>query len=353
MSISVPCPCGKTLVAPDTLAGRQARCAACGRVLDVPAPSEIPTLLSQTEVRRRTPLTPQELFERVGPTVVTVKLADGNGSGFFLRPDLVATNWHVVRGTHQAIVKLKDGRELPASVMRSFRDDDIAFLKVEGAGCPAVACGRSDGLKVGQAVHAIGAPRGFENTLTQGVVSAVDRVVEGRPFIQTDAPINPGNSGGPLFNEFAEVIGMNTWIVGGATGLGFSIPIDAILKRLDEATSVAPPAGARYCVVCGRMSSAPKYCEHCGSELATSAAPASPAPAAPAAGGRACPVCRKETSASTYCEHCGSALPAETAPAAPSAAPVAATAAPSACPACRRPLSGPTRYCPNCGTTVT
>lgn len=314
MTINVPCACGKTLVAPDSLAGKEARCSKCGAILLVPKPTvEIPVLESETEVRRRNPMTAQQIFELVGPTVVSVSVEDGVGSGFFVGPDTVATNWHVIRNAPKAIVRLSDTRELPATVALAFRDDDIAFLKVQQAGAVAARFGNPGALKVGQVVHAIGSPRGLDNTLTQGVISSVGRYVDGRQFIQTDAPINPGNSGGPLFNEFGEVVGMNTWIVGGAQGLGFSIPVDVLVARLDQARGVLSKGGEnRYCSVCGKTSNAARYCQHCGAQFQEdAAAPPEPRKAEAAAGPSpvGCSVCKRAVPAGTaYCPHCGSTI---------------------------------------------
>ena len=155
------------------------------------------------------------------------------GSGFIISTDgFVLTNAHVVESADEITVKLNDKREFKAMVIGSDKRTDIALLKIEATGLPAVKFGDTNKLKVGEWVIAIGSPFGFENTVTAGIVSAKGRSLPQEnfvPFIQTDAAVNPGNSGGPLFNMRGEVIGINSQIysrTGGFMGLSFAIPID-------------------------------------------------------------------------------------------------------------------------------
>ncbi|OGA69640.1 MAG: protease Do, partial [Betaproteobacteria bacterium RIFCSPLOWO2_12_FULL_68_20] len=132
-------------------------------------------------------------------------------------------------------VRFTDKREFKAKVIGSDRRTDIALIKIETSGLTAVKFGDPSRLKVGEWVVAIGAPFGFENTVTAGIVSAKGRSLPQEnfvPFIQTDVAINPGNSGGPLFNMKGEVVGINSQIysrTGGFMGLSFAIPIDVAL----------------------------------------------------------------------------------------------------------------------------
>jgi serine protease Do len=155
------------------------------------------------------------------------------GSGFIFSADgYVLTNAHVVEAADEITVKLNDKREFKAKIIGSDRRTDIALLKIEATGLPAVKFGDPNKLKVGEWVIAIGSPFGFENSVTAGIVSAKGRSLPQEnfvPFIQTDAAVNPGNSGGPLFNMRGEVIGINSQIysrTGGFMGLSFAIPID-------------------------------------------------------------------------------------------------------------------------------
>ena len=155
------------------------------------------------------------------------------GSGFVLWEDgYVITNAHVVKDAKEILVRLQDRRELPATLVGLDEASDIALLKVEAKGLPAVKIGDSHKLRVGEWVMAIGSPFGFDYSVTAGIVSAKGRSLfteQYVPFIQTDAAINPGNSGGPLFNLAGEVVGVNSQIysqTGGNSGIAFAIPID-------------------------------------------------------------------------------------------------------------------------------
>src|ERR1041384_8097707 len=148
------------------------------------------------------------------------------GSGFIISADgYILTNAHVVEGADEINVKFSDKRELKAKIIGADRRTDIALIKVEATGLPAVRFGDPSKLKVGEWVLAIGSPFGFENTVTAGIVSAKGRSLPQEslvPFIQTDVAINPGNSGGPLFNLRGEVVGINSQIysrTGGFMGL--------------------------------------------------------------------------------------------------------------------------------------
>ena len=160
----------------------------------------------------------------------------GEGSGFIIKSDgVIMTNAHVVNGATEVVVRMTDRREYTAKVIGVDTRSDIAIIKIEAKDLPVVKVGDSRGLKVGEWVLAIGAPFGFENSATAGIVSAKGRTLDSGyvPFIQTDVPINPGNSGGPLFNMKGEVVGVNSQIYsrsGGYQGVSFSIPIDVAIQ---------------------------------------------------------------------------------------------------------------------------
>jgi serine protease Do len=155
------------------------------------------------------------------------------GSGFIISSDgFVMTNAHVIEGADEVNVKLLDKREFRAKVIGADKRTDVALLKIDASGLPAVKLGDSNALKPGEWVVAIGSPFGFEHSVTAGIVSAKGRALPQEnyvPFIQTDVAINPGNSGGPLFNLRGEVVGINSQIFsrsGGFMGISFAIPID-------------------------------------------------------------------------------------------------------------------------------
>jgi serine protease Do len=162
-------------------------------------------------------------------------------SGFIISGDgTILTNAHVVGAATDVTVKLADRREFKAKVIGADELTDIAVLKIDARGLPAVKLGDPRSIRVGEWVLAIGSPFGLENTVTAGIVSATSRSLPDGiyvPFIQTDAAVNPGNSGGPLLNMNGEVIGINSQIyslTGGYLGLSFAIPIDVAAKVKDE-----------------------------------------------------------------------------------------------------------------------
>jgi serine protease Do len=163
----------------------------------------------------------------------------GVGSGFILTQDgYIMTNAHVVEGADEVMVTLTDRRELKAKIIGADRRTDVAVVKIEATGLPAVRMGDVNRLKVGEWVMAIGSPFGLDNTVTAGIVSAKQRDTgDYLSFIQTDVAINPGNSGGPLINMRGEVVGINSQIYsrsGGFMGISFAIPIDDATRVSDQ-----------------------------------------------------------------------------------------------------------------------
>ena len=175
----------------------------------------------------------------------------GVGSGFILSNDgFVMTNAHVVDGADEVLVTLTDRREFKARIIGADKRTDVALVKIDATGLPAVRIGDANKLKVGEWVIAIGSPFGLSNTVTAGIVSATKRDTgDFLPFIQTDVAINPGNSGGPLINMRGEVVGINSQIYsrsGGFMGISFAIPID-------EASRVSEALRASGRVIRGRI----------------------------------------------------------------------------------------------------
>lgn len=165
------------------------------------------------------------------------------GSGFIISPDgYVLTNHHVVDGADQVTVRLSDRREFKAKVVGSDEQSDVALLKINASGLPALRLGDSNQLKPGQWVVAIGSPFGLDHSVTAGIVSAVGRAnpyADQRyvPFIQTDVAINRGNSGGPLLDTRGQVVGINSQIFsnsGGYMGVSFAIPIDIAMSAVKQ-----------------------------------------------------------------------------------------------------------------------
>ena len=184
----------------------------------------------------------RQFFGSQIPNIPNQQVQRGFGSGFVVSSDgLILTNAHVVDGSDQVTVTLKDGRSFEGEVMGTDSLTDVAVIKIEAEELPAVTFADSEELQPGEWAIAIGNPLGLDNTVTTGIVSATGRsssqvgVSDKRvSFIQTDAAINPGNSGGPLLNAKGEVIGINTAIIQRAQGLGFAIPINTAQNIAEE-----------------------------------------------------------------------------------------------------------------------
>ncbi|OAM28808.1 DegQ family serine endoprotease [Eikenella sp. NML01-A-086] len=186
-----------------------------------------------------------EFFKRLQPNQADlVEPGDDEynfGSGFLISSDgYILTNTHVLSGMNSIKVVLNNRREYTARLVGSDTQTDIALLKIDAQGLPTVKIGDPKTLRVGEWVAAIGAPFGFDNSVTAGIVSAKGRSLPNEnytPFIQTDVAINPGNSGGPLFNLRGQVVGVNSQIYsqsGGFMGISFAIPIDVAMNVADQ-----------------------------------------------------------------------------------------------------------------------
>jgi serine protease Do len=176
-----------------------------------------------------------ELFRRILPPEGKRRdsLQSTFGCGFILSTDgLILTDSHLLDNASEIWVRLRDSRSFKAKILGRDALTDVALIKIDAAGLPIVRIGDPNKLEVGDWVLAIGAPFGFEHSVTQGIVSATGRALPDEyyvPFIQTDVSINPGNSGGPLFNMDGEVVAINSQIYtrsGGYMGISFAIPID-------------------------------------------------------------------------------------------------------------------------------
>ena len=164
----------------------------------------------------------------------------GMGSGVIVSPEgYLLTNHHVIEGATEIEVQLPDGRQASAKLIGSDAETDIALLKIDLPGLPVIALGDVRGLQVGDAVLAIGNPFNVGQTVTAGIVSALDRKQSDTPFqnfIQTDAAINPGNSGGALVDAAGNLVGINTAIYsasGGSLGIGFAVPVDTARQVME------------------------------------------------------------------------------------------------------------------------
>lgn len=168
----------------------------------------------------------------------------GSGSGIIFREDgYIVTNYHVIENATSVTVTLNDGTEYDARIVGSDSSSDLAVLKVEANGLPTAEFGDSDELQIGELVVAIGNPLGYENTVTDGIVSGLNRQLtnytDTMTLIQTNAAINSGNSGGALVNSKGEVVGINSakLVASNAEGMGFALSINEVKPILEELIS--------------------------------------------------------------------------------------------------------------------
>src|SRR5690242_18616067 len=181
-----------------------------------------------------------QFFGSEGPDSRSEFRRPGLGSGVIIdKRGLVLTNFHVVKGADEILIRLSDKREYRGQILGTDPKTDLALVKFQPDHELTVASlGNSDALQVGEWAIAIGNPFGLDQTVTVGVISATGRSDVGiatyENFIQTDASINPGNSGGPLVNLKGQVIGVNTAIVAAGQGIGFAIPINMVKRVVDQ-----------------------------------------------------------------------------------------------------------------------
>ena len=175
--------------------------------------------------------TPQQIAQKVFASTVLLVMEDTNGqplglgSGFFVKPNQVATNLHVVEGAARGYAKLVDQRTKHdiEGITAIDAKRDLVILKVSALGAPAVSLGDSDTVLVGETVYAVGNPHGLEGTFSQGIISSVRTVGEDK-LLQLTAPISPGSSGGPVLNGQGKVIGVSVATFRGGQNLNFAIP---------------------------------------------------------------------------------------------------------------------------------
>ena len=236
-----------------------------------------PNKIEPRPISSRGPLTNEEtstisIFEKSKKSVVfistkqrvrdfwtrnTFSVPSGTGSGLIWDAHgHLITNFHVIKGSSEATVRLEDGRDYKASLVGVSPSHDLAVLKITvlNQAPPPIPIGESEDLKVGQKVYAIGNPFGLDWTLTTGIVSALNRSLSTdggqniEHLIQTDAAINPGNSGGPLLDSAGRLIGINTAIFspsGASAGIGFAVPVDTInrvVPHLIQYKKYTPPS---------------------------------------------------------------------------------------------------------------
>ncbi|HSF39086.1 MAG TPA: trypsin-like peptidase domain-containing protein [Thermoanaerobaculia bacterium] len=188
-------------------------------------PDALPARVS--EGRDARPLSARDLAELATPSTVVLRNGGSLGSGFFVQPDLILTNAHVVAAEREPVeIVFSDGRELQGQVRSRDARLDIALVQVSSAAAEPLALGDSTELRTGDRVVFVGTPEGMDFTVHEGIVSHTARHVLGVAYLQIDANVNPGNSGGPVLDTTGRVVGIVTAKVNGAEGLGIALPIN-------------------------------------------------------------------------------------------------------------------------------
>lgn len=171
--------------------------------------------------------------ETVYESVFVIYSGNSFGSGFAVGENCIVTNAHVIDNDHNITVMTYGGSEYQAKVLGINDNEDIAILFVEDATFPYLQIADMEAMKTGDDIYAIGAPKGMAYTLTKGSISAKERMIGSRAYIQIDAAINEGNSGGPLLNDAGQVLGMNTLKMSDSEGIGLAIPVNRICDYLE------------------------------------------------------------------------------------------------------------------------
>jgi serine protease Do len=193
-------------------------------VPSTPEPAAAPTAAPPATVA---PLSARDLAKQSLPATVSLHCSDSMGSGFFVEPELVLTNAHVLCPVGERIqAVLSDGQRLTGETVRSNQAVDLALVRLPGARGKPLPLGDVGDLALGDRIMMIGSPMGLEFTVHEGLVSHLGRVVNGVAFIQLDAKVNPGNSGGPIIDEQGRVVGVITLKQAQAEGIGLAVPIN-------------------------------------------------------------------------------------------------------------------------------
>ena len=184
--------------------------------------------------------TPAEIAARSTPSVVSVRTGQSLGTGFVVSQDgLIATNLHVVAGNSDITVTLSDHREFQVvEIWNGDRQRDLVIMRIQAKKLPVIPLGDSDDIHPGDSIVAIGHPLGLEDTVSNGLVSAVRKLDKGLTVLQISAPIAPGSSGGPIFNDHGEVIGVATAIMLGGQNINFGVPVSYLKDLLKRPAAV-------------------------------------------------------------------------------------------------------------------
>jgi serine protease Do len=214
-----------------------------------------------------------DIIEFYKNIIVQIATPYSTGTGFFLKPEnLIVTNEHVVRSNREVIIYGNNFEKQLAKVLFTDPKHDLAFLQVPEMlnNMPEVKLGREKNIEQGDKVIAIGHPFGMKYSVTQGIVSNTIREKNDILYIYHDAALNPGNSGGPLIDSDGAIVGVNTFIIKSGNSVGFSLPVEYLIKTIKEFKEEGGKVGTR-CFSCSNLvfenGEKDKYCPHCGSKI--------------------------------------------------------------------------------------
>lgn len=211
------------------------------------------------------------MIRQFEPNIFKVSTAAGSGTGFYLKDkNIVVTNYHVVDSYKKVSIQDMHGTRYIAQVLLANPHEDVAFLRTqEMFDLPQLDL-HQEVLKQGDKIYVAGFPFGMPFTVTEGVVSASNQLMEGRSYIQTDAAINPGNSGGPMLNEAGKVVGITTCKFNNADNMGFGVPIGKLLDEFEALTMARADAFNLVCDSCSSLIfDESEYCNNCGQHIDT------------------------------------------------------------------------------------
>lgn len=210
---------------------------------------------------------------QVSQLIFKINTSNGSGSAFYLKQyNLFVTNFHVVQGSKTVAIENKNHERFIGHVIMVDANEDIALVKAEADFSILSEAGFSSlsQLSVRDEVYVLGFPYGMPYTETRGIISSPRQLMNGKYYIQTDAPVNPGNSGGPLVNKAGEIIGITTSKFTEADNMGFAVPVDTLLEILDIYTAQIPTQYSMVCPGCKSIEQdSNEYCNNCGGTIDT------------------------------------------------------------------------------------
>ncbi len=210
------------------------------------------------------------ILNDIASSIFKISHSQGSGTGFYLNDKkIIVTNYHVVGGFRQVSVEDQKQNRYLADVIVADQDNDMAFLKVQSDfNLPQIEFSPAGQLKSSDQVYVLGFPFGMPYTVTEGIVSAPNQLMEGRYYVQTDAAVNPGNSGGAVVDANGKLVGITTAKFTEADNMGFAIPVQKLVEELTLLDQNTEQKYALKCSSCGALMFEPtEYCNNCGNQI--------------------------------------------------------------------------------------